>query len=76
MALFKDLFGEKFSKDEYLDIAFSDIVSMEVQGGNAVFYINPYRELDEKRLSQVAEEIAKAVGVNVRLISQNTRKGF
>ncbi len=76
MALFKDLFGEKFSTDEYLDIAFSDIVSMEVQGENAVFYINPYRELDENRLSQVAEEIAKAVGVSVKLISKNSRKGF
>lgn len=76
MALFKDLFGEKFNTDEYLDIAFSDIVSMEVQSGNAVFYINPYRELDENRLSQVAEEIAKTVGVSVKLISQNTRKGF
>lgn len=76
MALFKDLFGEKFSTDEYLDIAFSDIVSMEVQGENAVFYINPYRELDENRLSQVAEEIAKSVGVSVKLISKNSRKGF
>lgn len=76
MALFKDLFGEKFNTDEYLDIAFSEILSMKTEENHAVFYINPYRELDENRLSQVAEEIAKAVGVSVKLISQNSRKGF
>ena len=76
MALFKDLFGEKFNTDEYLDIAFAEILSMKTEEETAVFYINPYKELSENRLAQVAEEVSKAVGVQVKLYSENTRKGF
>lgn len=76
MALFKDLFGEKFNTDEYLDIAFAEILSMKTEEETAVFYINPYKELDENRISQIAREVSNAVGVSVKLCSENTRKGF
>lgn len=76
MALFKDLFGEKFNTDEYLDIAFAEILSMKTEDNNAVFYINPYRQIDENRLSQLSEEASRAVGVPLKIISENTRKGF
>lgn len=76
MALFKDLFGEKFNTDEYLDIAFAEILSMKTEENVATFYINPYKQLDVNRLSQIGEEVSKAFGVQVKLYSENTRKGF
>ena len=76
MALFKDLFGEKFNTDEYLDIAFSEILSMKTEEETAVFYINSYKEIDENRLSQIGEDVSKTVGVQVKFFSENTRKGF
>lgn len=76
MAKFKDLFGEQFNSSEYLDVAFSDILSMETGHGGAVFYISPYKELDELRLSQIAEDVSKTVGVPVKLALKDTKKGF
>ncbi len=76
MAKFKDLFGEQFNGSEYLDVAFSDILSMETGNGGAVFYISPYKELDESRLSQIESDVSKAVGVSVKLALKDTKKGF
>lgn len=76
MTLFKDLFGEKFNTDEYLDIAFSEIISMKTEENKAIFYINPYREIDETRISQIESEVSKNVGVTVKLVIKNERKGF
>lgn len=76
MAKFKDLFGEQFNGSEYSDVAFSDILSMETGNGGAVFYISPYKELSESRLSQIESAVSKAVGVPVKLALKDTKKGF
>ena len=59
MTTLKMFFGESFKWDNYLDIAFAEVVKFAVsrEKSTATLTIKPYRKIDENRIEEIQETL-------------------
>ncbi len=78
MTTLKMFFGESFKWDNYLDIAFAEVVKFAVsrEKSTATLTIKPYRKIDENRIEEIQETLSQLVNVHLKIICEETRSGF
>ncbi len=78
MTTLKMFFGESFKWDNYLDVAFAEVVRFAVsrEKSSATLTIKPYRKIDENRIEEIQKTFSQLVNVHLKIVCEETRSGF
>ena len=78
MTTLKMFFGDVLEWNNYLDIAFAEVVKFAVsrEKGCATLTIRPYKIIDDDRLNEIKENLTELVNVKLNVVCENTRSGF
>ena len=72
------LFGEFFDCKNNLDFGVAEIVNFAISRENnrAELTIKPYRTIEDDRIKAFEDELSRATNVNIKIICDESRKGF